>query len=71
MLGDEIAKDESGQEVVVDLLLIAVLRAWFSRPEAEAPAWYQAWIDPVGGRALRLLHHTPALPWTLAAEVGY
>jgi AraC-like DNA-binding protein len=77
LLGDEIAKDEPGQEVVLDrlldLLLIAVLRAWFSRPEAEAPAWYQAWSDPVVGRALRLLHHDPARRWTvatLAAEVG-
>jgi AraC-like DNA-binding protein len=77
LLGDETAKDEPGQEVVLDrlldLLLIAVLRAWFSRPEAEAPAWYQAWSDPVVGRALRLLHHNPARRWTvatLAAEVG-
>ena len=46
LLADEIVKDEPGQEVVLDrlldLLLIAVLRAWFSRPEAEAPAWYRA-----------------------------
>ncbi len=45
LLGVEIVKDEPGQEVVLDrlldLLLIAVLRAWFSRPEAEAPAWYR------------------------------
>jgi hypothetical protein len=37
LLGVEIVKDEPGQEVVLDrlldLLLIAVLRAWFSRPE--------------------------------------
>lgn len=41
LLGDEIVKDEPGQEAVLDrlldLLLIAVLRAWFSRPEAKAP----------------------------------
>jgi AraC-like DNA-binding protein len=58
---------------LLDLLLIAVLRAWFSRPDAEAPAWYQAYGDPVVGRALRVLHHNPAHPWTvatLAAEVG-
>ncbi len=77
LLGDEIAKDEPGQELVLDrlldLLLIAVLRAWFSRPEAEAPAWYQAYSDPLVGRALRMLHNNPARPWTvatLAAEVG-
>jgi AraC-like DNA-binding protein len=77
LLGDEIVKDDPGQEVVLDrlldLLLIAVLRAWFSRPEAEAPAWYRAHSDPVVGRALRMLHNNPAHPWTiatLAAEIG-
>jgi AraC-like DNA-binding protein len=71
LLGQEIVKDEPGQEVVLDrlldLLLIAVLRAWFSRPEAEAPAWYRALSDPVVGRALRMLHNNPAHPWTVAA----
>lgn len=70
LLADEIVKDEPGQEAVLDrlldLLLIAVLRAWFARPEAEAPDWYRAYSDPVVGRALRLLHHNPAHPWTLA-----
>ena len=77
LLADEIVKDEPGQEAVLDrlldLLLIAVLRAWFARPEAEAPAWYRAHGDPVVGRALRLLHNNPAHPWTvasLAAETG-
>ena len=40
------SKDEPGQEVVLDrlldLLLIATLRAWFAGPDAEAPAWYRA-----------------------------
>jgi len=71
LLADEIVRDEPGQEVVLDrlldLLLIAVLRAWFSRPEAEAPAWYRAHGDPVVGRALRMLHNNPAHPWTVAA----
>lgn len=77
LLEDEIVKDEPGQEAVLDrlldLLLIAVLRAWFARPEAEAPAWYRASSDPIVGRALRLLHNHPAHPWTvaaLAAETG-
>jgi AraC-like DNA-binding protein len=75
LLAAEIVKDEPGQEVMLDrlldLLLIAVLRAWFAR--AEAPAWYRASGDPVVGRALRILHNNPARPWTvarLAAEVG-
>ncbi|HCT77821.1 MAG TPA: AraC family transcriptional regulator [Micromonosporaceae bacterium] len=77
LLGNEIAKDEPGQEAVLDrildLLLIAVLRAWFARPEAEAPAWYRAQADPVVGRALRMLQNNPAHPWTvgsLASGVG-
>lgn len=77
LLNEEIVKDEPGQEVfldrLLDLLLIAVLRAWFSRPEAEAPAWYRAHSDPTVGQALRLLHNDPAMPWTvadLAAKVG-
>jgi AraC-like DNA-binding protein len=70
LLADEIVKDEPGQEAVLDrlldLLLIAVLRAWFARPEAGAPEWYRAYGDPVVGRALRLMHHNPAHPWTIA-----
>lgn len=77
LLADEIVKDEPGQEAVLDrlldLLLIAVLRAWFARPDADAPAWYRAHADPVVGAALRMLHHRPAHPWTiaeLAHEIG-
>jgi AraC-like DNA-binding protein len=77
LLEAEISKDEPGQEVVLDrlldLLLIAVLRAWFSRPDAEAPAWYHANSDPIVGPALRMLQNNPAHPWTvasLAAEIG-
>ncbi|MFF1692790.1 AraC family transcriptional regulator [Streptomyces sp. NPDC058257] len=71
LLADELAKDEPGQDVVLDrlldLLMIAALRAWFSRPEAEAPAWYRAMGDPIVGQAIRLLQDDPAHPWTIAA----
>jgi AraC-like DNA-binding protein len=71
LLTDEIVKDEPGQEAVLDrlldLLLIAVLRAWFARPDAEAPGWYRAYGDPVVGPALRMIHNTPAHPWTVAS----
>ena len=77
VLGDEIGRDEPGQDIVLDrlldLLLIAALRAWFSRPDAAAPGWYRAHGDPVAGPALRLLHDDLAHPWTvagLAARVG-
>jgi len=63
LLSDEIVKDEPGQTAVLDrlldVMLIAVLRAWFARPEAEAPAWYRAQSDPIVGRALRI----PTPPW--------
>src|SRR2546423_8084410 len=71
LLASEIVKDEPGQEAVLDrlldLLLIAVLRAWFARPDTGAPDWYRASSDPVVGHALRLMHHNPAHQWTVAA----
>ncbi|WP_028476932.1 AraC family transcriptional regulator [Nocardia sp. CNY236] len=77
LLASEIVKDDPGQEAILDrlldLLLIAVLREWFTRPWGEAPGWYRAYQDPVVGRALRMLHHNPDQPWTvasLAAETG-
>ena len=77
VLRAEMAKDHPGQEAVLDrlldVLLIATLRTWLDRPEAEAPAWYRAHGDPIVGRALRLMYHHPAERWTvasLAAESG-
>ncbi|MFJ8079918.1 AraC family transcriptional regulator [Streptomyces sp. NPDC096205] len=77
LLMTEIVRDEPGQEVVLDrlldLLVIAALRAWFSRPGGESPAWYRALADPVVGRALRLIQDDPAYAWTvagLAAKAG-
>jgi AraC-like DNA-binding protein len=70
LLASEIVKDEPGQDAVLDrlldLLLVAALRAWFARPDADAPAWYRAHGDPIVGRALRLLQNQPAHPWTVA-----
>jgi AraC-like DNA-binding protein len=77
LLDEELGRDAPGQEALLDrlldLLLTAVLRAWFSRPEAEVPGWYRAHGDPVVGPALRMLHEEPAHPWTvatLAARAG-
>jgi AraC-like DNA-binding protein len=71
LLREEVVKDEPGQSSVLDrlldLLLIAVLRAWFARPDAPAPRWYRANADPVVGRALRLVHNSPDHPWTVAS----
>jgi AraC-like DNA-binding protein len=77
LLAREVVQDDPGQEAVLDrlldLLLIAVLRAWFARSAANAPGWYRAYGDPVVGRALRLIHDDPGRQWTvaeLAAEAG-
>jgi hypothetical protein len=43
-------------------MLITALRAWFTRPGAQIPAWYRAHSDPVVAPALRLLHDDPAHP---------
>lgn len=69
VLVDEATKDQPAQGVVLDrlldLVLIAALRAWFARN--DAPAWYHAYSDPLVGKALRLLQHNPAHGWTVAS----
>jgi AraC-like DNA-binding protein len=77
LLADEVVRDEPGQSAVVDrlldLLLVAALRAAFAGAGERVPAWYRAHGDPVVGPVLRLMHNDPARPWTLAAlaaEVG-
>lgn len=70
-LAEEIVKDEPGQEAVLDrlldVLLIAALRAWFSRPGGQAPGWYAAHGDPVVGPALKLMQADVARAWTVAS----
>lgn len=73
----EIGRAEPGQQVfldrMMDLLLIAALRGWFTRPGAGVPAWYAAHRDPVTGSALRLLDGDLAHRWSideLAGKVG-
>jgi AraC-like DNA-binding protein len=71
VLNEEITRDDPGQSVMLDrlldLVLVTALRAWFSRPEADAPGWYRAMADPVVGRVLRLMQNEPAAPWTVAS----
>lgn len=68
LLAREVTRDTPGQDAVLDrlldLLLIATLRAWLARE--EAPRWSRARADPVVGRALSLLHGDPARRWTVA-----
>jgi AraC-like DNA-binding protein len=77
VLTEEIVRDEPGQQAVLDrlldLLLVAAIREWFSQSRSRPPAGYAGYADPVVGRALRLLQNDPAQPWTvasLAAAVG-
>jgi AraC-like DNA-binding protein len=69
-LAQQSGRDEPGQEAVLDrlldLLLIAALRAWFARPEASAPGWFRAQSDPAVGTAIRLMESDPANTWTVA-----
>lgn len=73
----EMTRDDLGQEVfldrLLDLVVIAVVRDWFTSDPSKAPAWYRAGADPVLGPVLRLLAQDVARPWTieaLAREVG-
>lgn len=69
LLAAEAGRDSDGQEPyldrLLDLLVMDVLRTWFSR-DGNAPPWWSAADDPVVGPALRLIHHNPAHPWTVA-----
>lgn len=77
LLCDEVVKDEPGQAAVLDrlldLLLTAVLKAWFGQRDANSPDWWRLQADRIVEHALRLMHDRPAHHWTLdtlAAESG-
>src|SRR5262249_57489276 len=68
--GEEFVREGPGGGAVparlLDLPLTGVRGPGSARPATDAPPWYRAYGDPVVGRALRLLHHDPAHPWTVA-----
>jgi AraC-like DNA-binding protein len=77
LLCDEVVKDEPGQAAVLDrlldLLLTAVLKAWFARQDPSKPTWWRIQGDAIVERALRIMRDDPAYPWTmdeLAARSG-
>jgi AraC-like DNA-binding protein len=77
LLCEEVIKDEPGQAAVldrlIDLLVTAVLKAWFARQESDAPEWWRHQGDWVVEQTLRAMHNDPASNWTLeslASEVG-
>jgi len=77
LLCDEVVKDEPGQAAVLDrlldLLVTAVLKAWFAQQDSSRPDWWRFQSDRIVERALRIMHDDPSHPWTmekLAAESG-
>jgi AraC-like DNA-binding protein len=71
LLAEEMLRDEIGQDAVLDrlldLLLVAAVRAHFTHAAADAPGWFRAQRDPVASGALRLMQDNPAEAWTLAS----
>lgn len=77
LLCEEVVKDEPGQAAVLDrlldLLVTAVLKAWFAQRDASRPEWWRYQGDRIIERALRIMHDSPAHPWTLdtlASQAG-
>jgi AraC-like DNA-binding protein len=75
LLGAELENRRIGADAAVpallDLLLLYVLRAWFSdRPERDtAGGWAAALTDPAIIAALSAMHGDPSRPWTVE-ELG-
>ncbi len=77
LLCGEVIKDEPGQAAVLDrlldLLVTAVLKAWFAQQDSNRPDWWRYQGDRIVERALHIMHDNPAHPWTLeklAAKAG-
>lgn len=74
LLSSEAARDEPGQDAVLnrllDLILVVALRAWGADNEAQLPSWLGAVADPAIGKALAMLHADPRHRWTTASLAG-
>lgn len=77
LLCDEVIKDEPGQAAVLDrlldLLVTAVLKAWFAQNDTSRPEWWRFQGDRIVECALHLMHDQPARQWSmasLASETG-
>lgn len=74
-LGQELQQARPGTGAVLpallDLLLLYILRAWFSTQSNHhtATGWATALHDPTIAAALEAIHTSPARPWTVA-ELG-
>lgn len=69
LLCEEVIKDEPGQAAVLDrlldLLVTAVLKAWFAQQDSNQPEYWRYQGDRIVERALHVMHGNPAHPWTL------
>jgi AraC-like DNA-binding protein len=77
LLAAEAARDEPGQDAVLqrilDLILVIALRYWGTNAGSRPLGWLGAIADPAIGRALAMLHADPQYRWTtttLAKKVG-
>jgi AraC-like DNA-binding protein len=70
LLGREVAREEAGQQTLLDRLLDVVLvqsvRSHFAAQGDRAPGWFRASSDPDLAVAVRALHADPAHAWTVA-----
>ncbi len=73
LLRTETAHPRPGAEAAVcnllDTALLYILRAWYEEHAAATNGWAAALRDPAIGRALSVIHHDPAHPWTVE-ELG-
>lgn len=69
LLVHELTADQVGQSTVidrlVDVVLVAAVRAWLAAHPDDAPGWLSTAHDPVVHGALRAIHDRPAEPWTV------
>jgi len=70
LLAAEAARDEPGQDAVLqrllDLILVIALRSWGTSATSRPLGWLGAIADPAIGRALEMLHADPRCRWTTA-----
>jgi AraC-like DNA-binding protein len=71
LLRHEISARSSGRGTVVDrlidVLFVHVIRSWIIGQHDDDTSWLSALRDPTIGRALSVLHASPATPWSLDA----
>lgn len=70
LLSTEARHPQPGGAAVVarlsDVLLILTIRLWLEEEPSHSPGWLMALRDRKIGRAMRMIHDSPAAPWTVA-----